>query len=162
MQLTTFSTLASVASAASLLMMTSKAKAAALQPRFSCPEAARFGVFNVTHPATVAYNDDITVSYVQNCPDTQNIRPTSVNLQIGYPSGGAFVQVDQPKPYFAGEKLSYSTKIPDLTLTNFYKGDELIFLGIIEYTQKGPHGGDVTYLYTFEQEFTYQRSNTTN
>ena len=154
MQLTTFSVLVSAAS--TLAMMTSQTKAAPLEARF-CPEAARFGIFNVTAPSVVAYGDQLTVSYVQNCPDVQNIRPTSLTLDIGFESGGAFVQVGEPKPYFAGEKLEYTTTLPDFTLSNFVKGDRLLFLGTIQYTQIGPHGGEVDYLYTFEEPFTYDR-----
>lgn len=155
MQFTTSSIIISAASA--LAMMTSQTKAAPLEPR-SCPEAARFGIFNVTAPSVVAYGDQLTVSYVQNCPDVQNIRPTSLTLDIGFQNGGgAFVQVDEPRPYVAGEKLEYTTTLPDFTLSNFVKGDRLNFLGTIKYTQTGPHGGEVDYLYTFEEPFTYDR-----
>lgn len=160
MQLTTFSTLAPVA-AASLAFLANQAKAAPLlEERYSCPEASRFGGFNVTAPSTVRYGDEIKVSYVQHCPDVQDIRPTSLTLQIGGsgPEGRPFVQVTPPKTYQAGQTLEYTTTIPDFTLSNFYKGDELSFFGTIQYPSKGPHGGEVDNLYTFQQGFTYERS----
>lgn len=159
MQLTTFSTIASVASA--LAMMTTQAKAA--PSVISCPEAARFGFFNVTAPSTVAYGDKLTVSYQRNCKSDQNIYPTSLTFDIGYADQSipqAFVQVDGPRPVDSqkvGKLLEYTTTLPDITLSGFYKGDKLDFLGTIQYTQKGPHGGDVDYLYTFQQPFTYDR-----
>ncbi|PWN33198.1 uncharacterized protein FA14DRAFT_161174 [Meira miltonrushii] len=159
MQFTTFSAIASVATA--LATMTSQAKAA--PSVLVCPEADRFGIFNVTAPSTVAYGDKLTVNYMRDCKSDEDIYPTSLTFDIGYadqPIPQAFVQVNRPKAvdgHKVGKLLEYTTTLPDFTLSGFYKGDQLTFLGTIQYTQKGPHGGEVDYLYTFEQPFTYDR-----
>ncbi|PWN33200.1 uncharacterized protein FA14DRAFT_59303 [Meira miltonrushii] len=162
MQFTTFSAIASVATV--LAMMTGQTRAAS--PVYSCPEADRYGQFNVTAPSVVSYGDKLTVTYVRNCRTDEDIFPTSLTFDIGKEYVGIqasypFVQVVGPKslPYGkVGTLAEYTTTLPNFELSGFYKGDTLSFLGTIQYTQKGPDGGEVDYLYTFDQPFTYNRT----
>ncbi|PWN33197.1 uncharacterized protein FA14DRAFT_173028 [Meira miltonrushii] len=159
MQFTTFSAIAFVASA--MAMMTNQAKAAPAVR--DCAEADTYGNFNVEHPPTLKYGDKITVTFTRNCRSVADYYPQYLTLDIGdtQPVPEPLYQVNGPKKmdsHKVGTLLEYTTTFPDIDLSGFYKGDNLTFVATTQFFTKGPHGGKVDSLRTFQQGFTFNRT----
>ena len=66
------------------------------EKRTLCSEAARFGGFSVTPTTNLKIGDTVTFTYVQHCPQIEDIYPSSLSVAIGgsgSQAGTPFVQI---------------------------------------------------------------------